>query len=49
MVMKVRNHGNFICNFRYSFLGEPAIEFDVNIIIGENFKLDINVLKVKFN
>ena len=47
--MKVQNHGNFIFNFRYSFLGEPAIEFDVNIIIGENFKLDINVFKVKYN
>jgi hypothetical protein len=30
----------------YAFLGEPVMDFDVNIIIGEENKLDINISTV---
>jgi hypothetical protein len=40
-------NGNVDSESWYSFLGEPVIDFDINIIIGEENRVDINISTIK--
>jgi hypothetical protein len=46
-VIRLYYCGNLSTQSWYSFLGEPVIDFDLNVTLGENTLIDINLFTVR--